>query len=82
MTAGAIAIEELDADPRTVRAAVADLASVLADCVAGGETILLAAFHGEEVVAPFRCCSFRSRTNCTARTSPRCWSIAAHGGAA
>lgn len=35
----AIAIEELDADPKTVRAALPDLAGVLADCVAGGASV-------------------------------------------
>ena len=34
-----VVIEELDADPKTVRASVADLASVLSDCVAGGASV-------------------------------------------
>jgi ribosomal protein S18 acetylase RimI-like enzyme len=37
--AATIAIEELDADPKTVRATIADLAAVLADCVAGGASV-------------------------------------------
>ncbi|MBS0471134.1 MAG: GNAT family N-acetyltransferase [Proteobacteria bacterium] len=35
----AIAIEELDADLKTVRAALPELAGVLADCVAGGASV-------------------------------------------
>ena len=35
----AVAIEELSADPKMVRASVADLAGVLADCVAGGASV-------------------------------------------
>lgn len=35
----AVAIEELSADPKTVRASVVDLAGVLADCVAGGASV-------------------------------------------
>lgn len=35
----AVAIEELSADPKMVRASVVDLAGVLADCVAGGASV-------------------------------------------
>jgi ribosomal protein S18 acetylase RimI-like enzyme len=35
----AVTVEELDADPKTVRACLADLARVLADCVAGGASV-------------------------------------------
>lgn len=35
----AITVEELDADPKTARAAIPDLAAVLADCVAGGASV-------------------------------------------
>jgi ribosomal protein S18 acetylase RimI-like enzyme len=34
-----VAIEELNADPKTLRGAVAELAGVLADCVAGGASV-------------------------------------------
>ena len=34
-----VTIEKLDADPKTMRAAVADLAGILADCVAGGASV-------------------------------------------
>ena len=37
--AATVAIEQLHADPKTIRATVADLASVLADCVAGGASV-------------------------------------------
>ena len=35
----AVAIEELAADPKTVRASVVELAGVLSDCVAGGASV-------------------------------------------
>jgi len=34
-----ISVEELDSDPKTIRAAIPDLAAVLADCVAGGASV-------------------------------------------
>ncbi|HEY4942622.1 MAG TPA: GNAT family N-acetyltransferase [Rhizomicrobium sp.] len=34
-----ITVEQLDADPKTARAAIPDLAAVLADCVAGGASV-------------------------------------------
>lgn len=50
-----VAIEELDADPRTVRATVADLAGVLADCVAGGASVgFMAGFGVADAALYFR----------------------------
>ena len=34
-----ISVEQLDADPKTIRAAIPDMAAVLADCVAGGASV-------------------------------------------
>jgi GNAT superfamily N-acetyltransferase len=49
------AIEELDADPKTVRAALPDLAGVLADCVAGGASVgFMAGFGLAEASLYFR----------------------------
>ncbi|MBV9046165.1 MAG: GNAT family N-acetyltransferase [Alphaproteobacteria bacterium] len=39
VAAAAVTVEALDADPKTVRGALPDLAAVLADCVAGGASV-------------------------------------------
>jgi ribosomal protein S18 acetylase RimI-like enzyme len=50
-----VAIEELAADPKTVRATVAELAGVLADCVAGGASVgFMAGFGIAEAALYFR----------------------------
>lgn len=54
MTA-AVTIEALDADPKTVRAAIVDLAGILADCVAGGASVgFMAGFGIAEAAIYFR----------------------------
>ncbi len=50
-----VTIEKLDADPRTVRAAVADLAGILADCVLAGASVgFMAGFGIAEAALYFR----------------------------
>ena len=51
----AVTIEELDADPKTVRAVIVDLAGILADCVAGGASVgFMAGFGIAESTIYFR----------------------------
>ena len=51
----AVVIEELDADPKSVRATVVELAGVLADCVAGGASVgFMDGFGVAESVLYFR----------------------------
>jgi ribosomal protein S18 acetylase RimI-like enzyme len=50
-----VTIEELTADPKTLRAAIPDLAGVLADCVAGGASVgFMAGFGIAEAALYFR----------------------------
>ncbi|HLJ52034.1 MAG TPA: GNAT family N-acetyltransferase [Rhizomicrobium sp.] len=50
-----VVIEELDADPKTVRSVIVDLAGVLADCVAGGASVgFMAGFGIAEATLYFR----------------------------